>query len=123
MTQVAAETLGVPLEQVRAELGDSTMPKAPVSGGSQSSARRRIWPKSSRFCQSAIGRNANFPVNSLFNREFVPETGSLQTASTTIQSLMAQTPKEIESRFAGSATKSQAPSPIMNGWSAKQSTT
>jgi xanthine dehydrogenase YagR molybdenum-binding subunit len=38
MTQVAAETLGVTLEQVRAELGDSTMPKAPVSGGSQSSA-------------------------------------------------------------------------------------
>ena len=38
MTQVAAETLGVPLERVRAELGDSTMPKAPVSGGSQSSA-------------------------------------------------------------------------------------
>jgi xanthine dehydrogenase YagR molybdenum-binding subunit len=38
MNQVAAETLGVPMKQVRAELGDSTMPKAPVSGGSQSSA-------------------------------------------------------------------------------------
>jgi len=38
MTQVAAETLGVPVEQVWAELGDSDMPKAPVSGGSQSSA-------------------------------------------------------------------------------------
>lgn len=38
MAQVAAETLGVPLHRVRAELGDSTMPKAPVSGGSQSSA-------------------------------------------------------------------------------------
>jgi xanthine dehydrogenase YagR molybdenum-binding subunit len=34
MTQVAADALGVPVEQVRFELGDSRMPEAPVSGGS-----------------------------------------------------------------------------------------
>ena len=34
MTQVAAETLGLPLERVRFELGDTDMPKAPVHGGS-----------------------------------------------------------------------------------------
>jgi xanthine dehydrogenase YagR molybdenum-binding subunit len=34
MAQVAAETLGLPIERVRFELGDSTMPEAPVSGGS-----------------------------------------------------------------------------------------
>jgi len=34
MTQVAAETLGLPVEKVRFELGDTDMPFAPVHGGS-----------------------------------------------------------------------------------------
>ena len=34
MTQVAADELGLPLGKVRAELGDSRLPAAPVSGGS-----------------------------------------------------------------------------------------
>jgi xanthine dehydrogenase YagR molybdenum-binding subunit len=34
MTQVAADALGVPVSTVRFELGDTSMPKAPVSGGS-----------------------------------------------------------------------------------------
>ena len=34
MTQVAAHTLGLPLERVRFELGDSRLPPAPVHGGS-----------------------------------------------------------------------------------------
>jgi xanthine dehydrogenase YagR molybdenum-binding subunit len=34
MTQIAAEMLGVPLDQVTAKLGDSTLPDAPVEGGS-----------------------------------------------------------------------------------------
>jgi xanthine dehydrogenase YagR molybdenum-binding subunit len=38
MTQVAADALGLPLDKVRFELGDSALPKAPVSGGSQSVA-------------------------------------------------------------------------------------
>jgi xanthine dehydrogenase YagR molybdenum-binding subunit len=38
MTQVAAATLGIPVDLVRFELGDSTMPKAPVSGGSMTAA-------------------------------------------------------------------------------------
>lgn len=68
MTQVAAECLGVPVEQVRAELGDSTMPKAPVSGGSQSSAS--VLPAVQKAAQSArrqllalaSGRNAPGPL-------------------------------------------------------------
>jgi xanthine dehydrogenase YagR molybdenum-binding subunit len=68
MTQVAAETLGVPVEQVRAELGDSEMPKAPVSGGSQSSAS--VLPAvqaASRKVRDqilalAMGRNAPGPL-------------------------------------------------------------
>lgn len=34
MVQVAADTLGLPIEQITARLGDSEMPKAPVEGGS-----------------------------------------------------------------------------------------
>ncbi|SAK78356.1 aldehyde oxidase and xanthine dehydrogenase [Caballeronia hypogeia] len=38
MTQVAADALGFPVDYVRFALGDSALPKAPVSGGSQSAA-------------------------------------------------------------------------------------
>ena len=38
MAQVAAATLNLPIEMVDARLGDSTYPKSPVSGGSQSAA-------------------------------------------------------------------------------------
>ncbi len=38
MTQVAADALGLPVEKVRFELGDTAMPKTPVSGGSQTAA-------------------------------------------------------------------------------------
>ncbi|HEV2673256.1 MAG TPA: xanthine dehydrogenase family protein molybdopterin-binding subunit [Aliidongia sp.] len=38
MAQLGAEYLGLPLERVRAELGDTSLPQAPVSGGSQSIA-------------------------------------------------------------------------------------
>jgi xanthine dehydrogenase YagR molybdenum-binding subunit len=38
MTQIAADAMGVPVEQVRFELGDSALPETPVSGGSQTAA-------------------------------------------------------------------------------------
>jgi len=38
MTQVAAETLGLPLERVQFALGDTQLPKAPVHGGSMTMA-------------------------------------------------------------------------------------
>ena len=38
MTQVAADALGCPVDAVRAELGDSALPQAPVSGGSMTTA-------------------------------------------------------------------------------------
>ncbi|RCJ17312.1 acylaldehyde oxidase [Nostoc minutum NIES-26] len=38
MTQVAAEALGLPVEKVRFELGDTEMPETPISGGSQTAA-------------------------------------------------------------------------------------
>jgi xanthine dehydrogenase YagR molybdenum-binding subunit len=38
MTQVAAETLGLPIERVRFTLGDTQLPRAPVHGGSMTMA-------------------------------------------------------------------------------------
>jgi xanthine dehydrogenase YagR molybdenum-binding subunit len=38
MTQIAADALGFPMQNVRFVLGDSVLPAAPVSGGSQSAA-------------------------------------------------------------------------------------
>jgi xanthine dehydrogenase YagR molybdenum-binding subunit len=38
MTQIAAEALGLPVDRVRFELGDSKMPQAPVQGGSMTVA-------------------------------------------------------------------------------------
>ncbi|WP_317239187.1 xanthine dehydrogenase family protein molybdopterin-binding subunit [Hymenobacter sp. 5516J-16] len=38
MTQIAAETLGLPLEAVSFKLGDTDMPEAPVQGGSWTAA-------------------------------------------------------------------------------------
>jgi xanthine dehydrogenase YagR molybdenum-binding subunit len=38
MSQIAADALGLPVEKVQFKLGDSVLPKAPVSGGSQTAA-------------------------------------------------------------------------------------
>lgn len=38
MTQIAAETLGLPIEDVQFKLGDTDMPAAPISGGSWTAA-------------------------------------------------------------------------------------
>src|SRR6185312_15386299 len=56
MAQTAADTLGLPIARVRAELGDSTMPPAPVSGGSQTTAS--IQPAVQAACKALIGKAA-----------------------------------------------------------------
>ena len=38
MTQIVADTLGLPIESVTFRLGDSTLPKAPIQGGSFTAA-------------------------------------------------------------------------------------
>jgi xanthine dehydrogenase YagR molybdenum-binding subunit len=51
LTQVAADALGVPVERVRLELGDSSLPQAPVSGGSQTVAS--VSPAVQAACEAA----------------------------------------------------------------------
>ncbi|HEX6833091.1 MAG TPA: xanthine dehydrogenase family protein molybdopterin-binding subunit, partial [Rudaea sp.] len=38
LAQTAADALGIPVERIKVEIGDSTLPDAPVSGGSMSAA-------------------------------------------------------------------------------------
>ena len=50
MTQIAAEALGVPMERVRFELGDTSLPRAPTSGGSMTVAS--VGPAVVAACES-----------------------------------------------------------------------
>lgn len=51
MTQIAADTLGLPLERVKFELGDSKLPQAMVSGGSSTAAS--VSPAVRSACEAA----------------------------------------------------------------------
>lgn len=52
MTQVASDTLGVPMHRIRFELGDSDLPPSPVSGGSQTVAS--VAPAVQAACQALV---------------------------------------------------------------------
>ena len=54
MTQLAADTLGVPMHRIRFELGDSNLPPAPVSGGSQTVAS--VAPAVQAACVDLLDR-------------------------------------------------------------------
>jgi xanthine dehydrogenase YagR molybdenum-binding subunit len=49
MTQVAADALGIPIERIECRLGDSDFPRAPVAGGSQSTAS--VTPAVQQACE------------------------------------------------------------------------
>jgi xanthine dehydrogenase YagR molybdenum-binding subunit len=61
MAQVAAATLKMPVSLIDARLGDSEMPKAPVSGGSQSAAS--VTPAVQAACQQAILKLAAMAIS------------------------------------------------------------
>jgi len=52
MTQVASDALGIPISRIRFELGDSRLPPAPVSGGSQTVAS--VAPSVQAACAALI---------------------------------------------------------------------
>ena len=51
MTQIAADTLGLPIERVKFELGDTKLPQASVSGGSSTAAS--VSPAVRSACEAA----------------------------------------------------------------------
>ncbi|MFL5255548.1 MAG: xanthine dehydrogenase family protein molybdopterin-binding subunit [Rhodopila sp.] len=52
MTQVTSDALGVPVHKIRFELGDSSLPPAPVSGGSMTVAS--VAPSVQAACQALL---------------------------------------------------------------------
>jgi xanthine dehydrogenase YagR molybdenum-binding subunit len=54
MTQVAADALGMPMSRIRVELGDSRLPPAPVSGGSQTVAS--VAPSVQAACTALVDK-------------------------------------------------------------------
>jgi xanthine dehydrogenase YagR molybdenum-binding subunit len=54
MTQVASDTLGLPMRRLRFELGDSDFPPAPVSGGSMTVAS--VAPSVQAACQALVDK-------------------------------------------------------------------
>ena len=68
MTQIAAETMGIPIADVTFQLGDSTLPQSPVEGGSFTAAtvgsavkavceklRKKVFDTARRMKESALG--------------------------------------------------------------------
>ncbi|MDB6126997.1 MAG: Xanthine dehydrogenase YagR molybdenum-binding subunit, partial [Verrucomicrobia bacterium] len=101
MTQVAADELGLPLEKVTAELGDSSLPEAPVSGGSQSAGS--ILPAVQMACRSALGKlkalataNETSPLHGVAPDDIEAAEGALRmksdpTRSVAYAAIFAQT--------------------------------
>lgn len=54
MCQVASDSLGVPMQRIRFELGDSNLPTAPVSGGSMTVAS--VAPSVQAACQALVDK-------------------------------------------------------------------
>jgi len=98
MTQVAADALGLPVRRVRFELGDTRLPKAPVSGGSQSVAS--VAPAVKAACDKVRTRligmavsDARSPLYGQASGQVSVEDGQLRTASgrsESIESVMAR---------------------------------
>ena len=69
MSQIAADSLGVPIERIQFELGDSTLPHAPVSGGSMTVAS--VGPAVKAACEAVRAKlegEADVPVPELLAR-------------------------------------------------------
>ena len=54
MTQIAADALGLPVSQVKFELGDSNLPKAPVQGGSMTVSS--VGSAVHEVCRAAVSK-------------------------------------------------------------------
>ncbi|HEX2653487.1 MAG TPA: xanthine dehydrogenase family protein molybdopterin-binding subunit [Xanthobacteraceae bacterium] len=72
MTQVAADKLGLPLDSISIKLGDSTLPEAPVEGGSWTAASvaNAIAKTSDAICRELLRLTKSMPQSPLVDAEF-----------------------------------------------------
>lgn len=83
MTQIAAETLGLPLEKVSAKLGDSSMPFAFIEGGSSTaasvgSAVKKVCDKIAKKLLKEAGKIPNSLFRGASMNEVVFEDGYIR---------------------------------------------
>jgi xanthine dehydrogenase YagR molybdenum-binding subunit len=86
LTQIAAEGLGIPVNQVRTKLGDSALPMAPVAGGSQTtasagSAVKAAAKKAVAAIKERAGADENSPLYQKKARELKVENGRIAVAA------------------------------------------
>ena len=84
MTQIAAEALGLPVEKVRFMLGDSSLPKAPVEGGSftASTVGPAVQAACAKVREQLYGlamRVARSPIADAKSNEVVFENGHIRS--------------------------------------------
>jgi xanthine dehydrogenase YagR molybdenum-binding subunit len=103
MAQIAADKLSLPLNRVKFELGDSNLPKAPVSGGSTTSGS--VGGAVAQACSAALAElieiaraQAKSPLHGAAAEDIVAENGmlALKTDSSkreSYQSVVARTPE------------------------------
>ena len=90
MTQIVADILGIPAQRVNFELGDTRLPQAPVSGGSQTSAsvgsavKLAALAARSKAIQLAIGDAAS-PLHGHTEAEVDTKDGRLFLKATLTQ--------------------------------------
>jgi xanthine dehydrogenase YagR molybdenum-binding subunit len=83
MTQIAAETLGLPIENVTFELGDSSLPNAPVEGGSMTAATvgtaiRRVCEKVRKAVFDAARAIKNSPIAGATRKDVIFSDGCIR---------------------------------------------
>jgi xanthine dehydrogenase YagR molybdenum-binding subunit len=115
LAQLAAETLGVPLERVAVELGDTRLPQGPASGGSQATAsfapavEAAALALRSRLIELAVGDprsplNGHSPSAVTIRDGYVRSTtGNRSGALTELLSLTASSGIETKARTAPDA--------------------
>lgn len=84
MTQIAAETLGIPMENVTAKLGDSKMPLAFIEGGSATAASvgtavKNVCDKIAKKLLKEAGRMEGSPFSGAGMKDVIFEDGCIKS--------------------------------------------
>jgi xanthine dehydrogenase YagR molybdenum-binding subunit len=110
MTQIAAATFGVPPSQVKFKLGDTVLPKTPVSGGSQTAASTgsavylATKALEEKLIQMAVS-DPKSPLSGVSAQDIVLENGRLSSRSDPSK---GETFKELMARSGQSNVQAQA---------------
>ena len=99
MAQTVMQELDVPYEKVTAELGDSTLPKAPVSGGSQSTAS--VGPAVKEACHQLLLKLAANAVSDASSPLHGAQTSAIECKGGTLR--LKSDPSKSESLSASIA--------------------